>query len=156
MAGFSDAEQDAAADALREACAENNLSALEALLAKGLPVDVKDTEGWTPLMWAAASGSAGAADVLLRQGADVDARGNDGMTALMCAAATSDTALIKILLAAKADPFLQTDSGKTAGDIARASDAPENAALIDNVRPAVGLRHDIQVRAKPVRFKVRP
>lgn len=156
MTGFGDAEKDAAADGLREAAAEDNVAALKAALAAGLPVDVRDSEGWTPLMWAAASGSAAAGDCLIRHGADVDARGHDGMTALMCCAATGDAALIKILLAAKADPFLQTDSGKTAGDIARASEAPETAALIDAVRPEVALRRDIQVRAAPLRFKVKP
>ena len=150
---MTEAEKDRAADALREAAAENDTAALTAQLDAGLPPDLRDTEGWTVLMWAAASGSCDAAKILLQHGADTGALGNDGITALMCAAATADDAMVTLLLGAKADPFLQNHNHETAGDIARKNGDAALGRKIDAVKLGVELGTAITVRSRPLTFK---
>jgi len=150
---MSNDPQQIAEDALRDAAAENDVAALQRQLALGMPMDLRDSEGWTVLMWASASGSIDAAKLLLQQGADINAKGNDGLTALMCAAATGDDAMTTLLLAEKADPFLQNDNHATAGDIARKNGAPALGRKIDAVKLGVELGRAITVRSRPLQFK---
>ena len=56
------------------------------LLDRGSPVDVRSTQGATPLMTAAQSASADQVRLLLDRGADVNARDGRGFTALHRAA----------------------------------------------------------------------
>ena len=62
-------------------CADGVL--LRALVQRyGMPVDVRDADGWTPLHWASAWGRSSNARVLLGLGADAAARSNGGRTPL--------------------------------------------------------------------------
>jgi ankyrin repeat protein len=64
-----------------------NVKLAEALLAEGAPVDARDKDGYTPLLWAANRGAVRLVELLLARGADVNAKttdaGNAGRTALM-------------------------------------------------------------------------
>ena len=71
---------------------EKGYSGLQAEIDKGADVNQTTTDGWTPLMTAAASTQAGSMNsvtTLLADGASVTATNNDGWTALTAAAANS-------------------------------------------------------------------
>ncbi|NCG57103.1 MAG: hypothetical protein GWP35_09400 [Proteobacteria bacterium] len=70
------------------------------LLEKGAEVNARDTDGFTPLMWAARSSTPEIVQLLLEKGADVNARTTGGFTPLMVAAGNSKgkSAEIKQLL----------------------------------------------------------
>ncbi|WP_375316602.1 ankyrin repeat domain-containing protein [Wolbachia endosymbiont (group A) of Colletes cunicularius] len=60
-------------------------------------IDAKDTEGDTPLMWAAENGRVNAAQILLKYGASIEVKNNDGMTALHWAAQNGHLGVAKLL-----------------------------------------------------------
>ena len=66
-------------------------------------LDARDSNDWTPLIYAACSGELDAAKVLLDNGADVNAKVNDGPTVLMIAVAHGQTECALYLLDQGAD-----------------------------------------------------
>lgn len=66
-------------------------------------VNLRDEQGMTPLMWAAANGQRHATQLLLVAGADADLCGQDGQTAVMLAAAGGHQEVLSMLLAKGAD-----------------------------------------------------
>ncbi|MDY7110489.1 MAG: ankyrin repeat domain-containing protein, partial [Planctomycetota bacterium] len=68
------------------------------------PVDLRDTNGVTPLMRAAAAGCAPCVTMLIDAGADVNAADADGRTPLLWAAFNADADTVQTLLDAGADP----------------------------------------------------
>ena len=89
-----------------------NVKLAEALLDAGAPVDSRDKDGFTPLIWAANRGAGKLIELLLARGADVNAKatggGYEGRTALMLA---QNIATVRILLDAGADPKV-VDAGE--------------------------------------------
>ncbi|CAI7623075.1 unnamed protein product [Penicillium pancosmium] len=69
----------------------------------------QDTQGWTPLRWAAAYGQLNIVEMLLRAGAEVDARDKDGWTALRWAAHQGHKTIVKLLIRHEAS--IETSSG---------------------------------------------
>jgi ankyrin repeat protein len=94
------------------------------LLDAGIPVDARDGNELTALMWAAGhADNAGSADalatvaLLIERGATIDAADNRGRTALMMAAELGDAAVVELLLQRGADRALRDRQGKTALDL---------------------------------------
>jgi ankyrin repeat protein len=57
------------------ACArEGDLQGLSQLLDLGIPVDLKESHGRTPLIWAADRGQLSAVEILLAKGAEINAQ----------------------------------------------------------------------------------
>ena len=96
---------------------------VQAAISKGADVNAKDTEGYTPLMWAGASNpNAEVITTLLKAGADVNARDSFyDRTALMYAALFSQIPgdVITTLLSAGEDAKVKDNTGKTAFDYAQ-------------------------------------
>ncbi|MFT4314284.1 MAG: ankyrin repeat domain-containing protein [Wolbachia pipientis] len=82
-------------------------------------IDAKDTEGNTPLMWAAKYGHVNAAEVLLDHGADTEVRNNDGMTALHLVARENNLGVAELLIDKGADVYAEDKDGKKPIDLAR-------------------------------------
>ena len=99
---------------LFEAVEKGDKVAIEALLAKGVDVSVRDEYGSTPLHSAAYDGKKDIAVLLLAKGADVNARKyNNGRTPLHLAANNGHINIIELLLAKGADVNAKDNSGET-------------------------------------------
>jgi hypothetical protein len=78
---------------LRAASAEGRLSEIEALLSRGVPVDVPDVDGETALMKSIQADEPAAAALLIRHGARLDQRNRAGVSARKMVTAVGDPAL---------------------------------------------------------------
>lgn len=99
-------------------------------LAIGGDPDARDTNKWTPLMWASERGHREVARALVEHGADVNARATDGSTALMLAAIAGDKHLVKLLVENAADVNARSSDGLTPLAWAAAMDRGQIVALL--------------------------
>jgi ankyrin repeat protein len=102
---------DARPEAYYTAIRSNDVAALDRLVKQDPGVKVRDAEGATPLMYAAAVGSIDAMNRLLAAGADVNARNTLGSSALTWA--TRDVAKVRLLLNRGADVNVTSIPGRT-------------------------------------------
>jgi ankyrin repeat protein len=84
-------------DALRQAAAGGNLTALGAQLANASDIDARDAEGRTALMLATLNGRTDAVTFLLAHGADPRAADAHGTTPLQAAIAADEREIIAAL-----------------------------------------------------------
>src|SRR5712692_7047953 len=96
---------------LFRAIRQNDVAAVKALLRRGAPVNVKDPDGATPLMYAALYGSPACVKLLLDKGADPNTRNAAGATALMWG--IGDLRKVRLLLEKDADVNAHSKAGKT-------------------------------------------
>lgn len=89
---------------IHQAALDGQLSQVIKLLPEGLDVDLKDTEGRTPLMYAAFNGHKEIIKILIEKGANVNLRDRSGRTALMMASSGPFKESVKLLLDNYADP----------------------------------------------------
>jgi ankyrin repeat protein len=101
-------------EALLRASMIGHTAAVEALLDRGLDVNVKDHNDWTPLLEAVFGGHSDTIRVLLNRGADVNATDRTGWTPLMEAASKGRTEVVKTLLAYGAEVNARTIKSWTA------------------------------------------
>jgi uncharacterized protein len=89
-------------DRLRAAINQEDVSAIEAIVASGAPVDGRGERNRTALMIASSKGDILPIQRLLARGADINARDVDGRTALVYGLAHPN--VVKLLLSSGADP----------------------------------------------------
>jgi ankyrin repeat protein len=89
---------------LHQASMDGQLSQVTKLLSEGFDVDLKDTEGRTPLMYASFNGHNEIMKKLIEKGANVNLRDRYGRTALMMASSGPYKESVKLLLDNYADP----------------------------------------------------
>ena len=92
----------------REGMAEELVGFVE----HGLPVDVQDAEGNTPLMLAAYHGHVGTVRRLVGHGADVDLRNHRDQSPVAGALFKGEDAVVRMLVEAGADLDAGTPSGR--------------------------------------------
>lgn len=89
------------------------LTTSELLLKHGADIETIDSNGRTPLMWAATNGNAELAEMLLECNADPRVGNNRGRTALHLAAENNQLQVVRQLLKHGADPSAVSDGGWT-------------------------------------------
>ncbi|XAR52188.1 hypothetical protein NMG60_11020123 [Bertholletia excelsa] len=97
----------------REGDGENLLKCLES----GVPVNLKDSEGRTPLHWAVDRGHLNIAELLVSKTADVNAKDNEGQSPLHYAAVCEREAIAEFLVKQNADPSLKDNDGNSPYDL---------------------------------------
>lgn len=117
--GFNAAEVE-----LHQAANTGDVKAVRRLVANGVNVNIKDSNGWTPLIVATDFGHVEVVKILIAAGADVNARkhglwiinpAGHGETALIWAAIRGQVEIAQILLESGASPDIRAQ-GKTALD----------------------------------------
>ena len=88
---------------LHIAAARANMQMVSRLLAQGLPIDLPDKDGQSPLHWALSTDDLSAATYLLEHGAQIDFRDPEGATVLMQMTQRNAKAKVDFLLARGAD-----------------------------------------------------
>jgi len=87
---------------------------LAGFLEHGLPADVQDEDGNTPLMLAAYHGHAATVQMLVERGADVDLRNNRNQSPVAGALFKGEDEVVRVLVGAGADLDAGTPSGRDA------------------------------------------
>ncbi len=105
--------------ALHQAAQAGDIAAIEAALASGVDVDMRDGQGWTALMHAVNQGYPVLVDLLLAADTAVNLRAPDGATALFMAVPLGNTEIVSMLMRAGADIAIRGPNGLTAVDVAR-------------------------------------
>jgi ankyrin repeat protein len=99
---------------LHRAAIDGDLAAIGALLAGGLPIDARDSDGRTPVMAATAARQTEAVRALLEAGADVDIRDNALANPFLYAGAEGLLDILLLANEAGADPALTNRYGGVA------------------------------------------
>lgn len=92
---------------------------VKALLEHGANPNVRDEDGWTPLIKASTFMKESTVELLLTHGADPTAQDDDGDTALHYAAMADDAREVRALLRAGADPRVRGSHGESPLSIAQ-------------------------------------
>jgi uncharacterized protein len=100
--------------ALLAGARDGQVADLDRLLASGVPANVTDASGFSPLMLAVVNGHLPAARALLDGGALVNARNRGGITPVMLAVINERPAVLKLLLERGAHVNVQSGTGWTA------------------------------------------
>ena len=98
---------------LKAARVGDELKVIE-LLENGVDVNIRNKDGWTPLMMASGIDCTWIVRFMIEKGADIDATDNNGWTALMWAAFFGKTKTARCLLDNGADVDLMDVKGRTA------------------------------------------
>jgi len=115
---------------IHDAIKKGNIEAVKQHLAAGTDVEVKDGEGWTPLIWAAGEPQKEIAELLIAKGADVNAKTADGLTALFAAILGYDKEIVELLIAKGADVNVRGFGGMTPLNMAADEGEKEIADLL--------------------------
>lgn len=104
-------------DAIHDFAREGELGNLIKCVESGVSVDLKDSEGRTPLHWAVDRGHSNIAELLVSRNANVNAKDNEGQTPLHYAATCEREDIAKYLVKHNADRDLKDDDGSSPSDL---------------------------------------
>ncbi|CAI9086931.1 OLC1v1020867C1 [Oldenlandia corymbosa var. corymbosa] len=108
-------------DALHGFAREGDKDNLLKCIETGVSINIKDSEGRTPLHWAVDRGHLNVAELLLDRGADVNAKDNEGQTPLHYAAVCERPALAELLVKHNADTEIKDSDGSSAADLSESN-----------------------------------
>jgi ankyrin repeat protein len=109
-----------------------NVPLVTALLDAGATANVAESNGTTPLMWAAMSKKRETVRLLLDRGAEINTRDTNGCNALYCTAPENDPALVRLLLAHGAQVNVTGIEGSPLAQAAAGGQAVSIRILLDS------------------------
>jgi len=98
-----------------KAAYSGHVAVIRSLIKAGAPVNARDMDGASALLWAAERGMTESVAALLKQGADIELGNNERWTALFEAANRGHVETVRLLLKQGARPWIPADhraSGK--------------------------------------------
>ncbi|KAI3866350.1 hypothetical protein MKW92_051134 [Papaver armeniacum] len=104
-------------EAIHTSAREGELDNLVKHIENGVSVNLKDSEGRSPLHWAVDRGHLDMVELLLSKNADVNAQDNEGQTPLHYAAMCDREAIAEILVKQNADTTVKDNEGSSASDL---------------------------------------
>ncbi|KAK8946188.1 Acyl-CoA-binding domain-containing protein 2 [Platanthera guangdongensis] len=110
-------ENDLRLDAIHIWAREGEVDGLLKSIETGVSVNLRDSEGRTPLHWAVDRGHLKVTEILLSRNADVNAKDNEGQTSLHYAAVCERHDFAELLVRHGADPGLRDEDGNSPGDL---------------------------------------
>ena len=120
----------ALAEEIKKAAKAGDAAKVVALLDQGVPIDIQDDTGYTPLYHATMYGKEEVVAACIANGASVDKENNNGVTPIMAAARDGATAIVGMLLEAGADAYQVDEFGRTAASVAEEKGFAETSLLV--------------------------
>ncbi|KAL9661905.1 hypothetical protein QQ045_026733 [Rhodiola kirilowii] len=108
---------DSTMDAIHGFAREGEVDKLLKCIDSGVPVDVKDSEGRTPLHWAVDRGHQDMVELLMSKNADVNAKDNEGQTPLHYAATCEREVIAEYLVKHNAVTNIKDSDGCIPADL---------------------------------------
>ncbi|KAK1290787.1 Acyl-CoA-binding domain-containing protein 1 [Acorus calamus] len=112
-----ESDDDLKLDAIHASAREGELDNLTTYLENGVSVNLRDSEGRTPLHWAVDRGHQDVVELLIGKQADVNAMDNEGQTPLHYAVMCERGAIAEFLVKHNADCNSKDNEGKTPCDL---------------------------------------
>ncbi|XP_020702853.1 acyl-CoA-binding domain-containing protein 1 [Dendrobium catenatum] len=110
-------ENDLRLDAIHVSAREGEVDSLLKSIENGASVNLRDSEGRTPLHWAVDRGHLKIVEILLSKSADVNAKDNEGQTSLHYAVVCEREAFAELLVKNGADPEMKDEEGNSPSDL---------------------------------------
>lgn len=110
-------ENDLRLDAIHVSAREGEVDSLLKNIENGDSVNLRDSEGRTPLHWAVDRGHLKLVEILLSKNADVNAKDNEGQTSLHYAVVCEREAFAELLVKYGADPDIKDNDGNSPSDL---------------------------------------
>jgi len=95
----------------------SNEGHIDLLVENGLPIDVKNSRGQTPLFPAILSSKQGLVRRFVSMGADLESRDRDGLTPLLCAIRGGEVSIASLLISLGADLTSRTNTNQSLHDL---------------------------------------
>ncbi|XP_026377387.1 acyl-CoA-binding domain-containing protein 1-like isoform X2 [Papaver somniferum] len=112
-----ESENELKMEAIHTSAREGELDNLVKHIESGISVNLKDSEGRSPLHWAVDRGHLDMVELLLSKNADVNAQDNEGQTPLHYAAMCDREAIAEVLVKQNADTDVKDNDGSSASDL---------------------------------------
>ncbi|OVA14735.1 Acyl-CoA-binding protein [Macleaya cordata] len=108
-------------EAIHASAREGEIDNLLKYLESGVSVNLKDSEGRSPLHWAVDRGHLNIVELLLSKNADVNAQDNEGQTPLHYAAMCDREVIAECLVKKNADTDVKDNDGNSPSDLCESS-----------------------------------
>lgn len=132
------------------AAARGSVTHIEALLSKGVLIDIRDEEGNTPLMLAVINGHKDAIALLLQHGANIDLTNHKGRTALILSALNDMSEASLLLIKGGANVDRCDKHGMTAFMAAHRNDSDEIQSLLKAAHANLCLENRTELLSKAI------
>lgn len=110
-------ENDLRLDVIHVSAREGEVDDILKNIDDGVSVNLRDSEGRTPLHWAVDRGHLKIVEILINRSADVNAKDNEGQTPLHYAAVCEREEFAKLLIKHGADPRMKDEDGNSPSDL---------------------------------------